>query len=374
MREGYLNTCARRVAKYNASPPGRGRVDDPLDGIAERIRSVVTRTDSREPSDLDGNAIKTEQFLPITDGKPAKMAFVDGGNAVVDESVDFIASLNRVCFTMYEGERKIEPKGESSAEFFSLAEFSERDGKTFSETRLFRQSGDARWLPDEDDLSMVVPSSDQRDRAPYLPRKFAERRLAHGVAVDELDEGDMLVIDGSLQTGAAGETKYAYELYDMAVSKNIILCGLSKTSTVMTRAGHPLLPPIRRVGCESNHSKWFVPVGAQKGGGDDRWRSLVVRLHEDSDYVFRLDMLDAQYSEETAGRVAASLAANSRDASIPGYPYGAVEADGIARVRQSQARAAKYSIQAALMTGPEWGAYERNAQAIDMHERLNSVA
>ena len=344
-------------------------MDDPLDGIAEGISGVVARMDRHEPSDLDGNPLTKEHFLQIPDCKPAKTAFVDGGNALVVESAAFMASLNRACFTMYEGEHKIE-HADSIAEFFSLTEFKHND-KT--ETHLFHQAGDKSWLPDEDDLSVDTPSLEQRSKVASLSRKFAEWKIATSVVTKELNDGDILVIDGPLQTGFKGEVKYASELYDKALSKNVILCGLSKTSRAMTKAGHLLLPPIQRTGLEVHGcAKWFVPVGIQ-GEGDDRGHSLVVRLHEDTDYVFRLEILDKQYNEETASRVVSSLAANSRDASIPGYPYGAIEADGIARVRQSQAQAAKNTIQAAIMARPEWRAYERNAQAVCMHDRLNQV-
>lgn len=345
-----------------------------MDDMAEKMRSVVAEMDAHGPSDLDGNPITPDQFQRIKDCEPAKTAFVDGGNGVVKASAAFTASLNRVCFTMYEGERRIEARDASFAEFFSFTEFKRRD-KTFSETSLFPRAGDEGLMPDEDDLTANVASADQRSRIASLPRKFAEWKMAAGAAIGELDSGDILVIDGSLQTGFEGnEAKYARELYDMAEAKDVTLCGLSKTSMAMTKAGHLLLPPIHKAGLESlGRSKWFVSVGTQKDG-DDRGHSLVVRLHEESDYVFRLEILDKQYSEETAARVAASLASNARDASIPGYPYGAIEADNVARVRRSHARAAENSLLANFMYFPEWGAYERSAQSVDMHDRLNQVA
>ena len=331
--------------------------------------------DAHEPACLDGEPITPDMFLRISDCEPARTAFVDGGNAPVDESAAFVASLNRVCFTMYQGERRVEPKGGSVAEFFSLTEFSRVEDKTRAETRLFPQAGESRWLPDEDDLASGVASMDHRSRIASLPRKFAEWKAAASVAVEELDDGDMLVVDGPLQTGFEGnEAKYARELYDMAEAKGVTLCGLSKTSRAMTKAGRLLIPPIHRVGLEKlGRTRWFVPVGVEKGG-DDRGHSLVARLHEESDYVFRIEILDKQYNDDTAERVVASLAANSRDASIPGYPYGAIEADNVARVRGGHAQAAKDSLQASLMSSPDWPAYERNAQAVGMHERLNQVA
>lgn len=340
-----------------------------LDELAGQVRGMVSRMDAQGPEDMDGNAIEPGQFRPVGSEEPAKTAFVDGGNAQIDESASFVASLNRVCFTVYRGEYRETPGG-SAAEFFSLTTFARRNDAVRSEARLFSEPGDERWMPDEDDMRVSPVSSDQRARISSLPRKFAEWKLALWAAVNELDGGDVLVMDGPLQAGFEGnEGRYARELYDMAESKGVVLCGLSKTSRAMTKSGQVLLPPIHRAGLEARgRTKWFVPVGS---GGGGRWRSLVVRLHEESDYVFRLDILESQYQE--AGRVAASLAANSTDPSMPGYPYGAVEADNVARVRGGHAAAAKNALMARLASGPEWEAYDRNAKSTDMHGRLNRV-
>lgn len=343
---------------------------DPLDEIAGQVRGEMSRIDAQEPRDLDGNVIEPWDFVPVEGGERARMAFVDGGNAALDESASFIVSLNRVCFTLYEGERRAE--GGSTSEFFSFTSFFSSGGSTRSEARMFAGAGAGaeRWMPDEEDLRVGVADADHRSRAAALPRKFAEWKLATWAAINELGEGDILVMDGPLQAGFEGnEGKYARELYDMAESKNVALCGLSKTSMATTRSGQTLLPPVHKAGLEARgRSRWYVPVGSQGG----RWRSLVVRLHEESDYVFRLEILDKQYERE-AGRVVSSLAANSRDPSIPGYPYGAIEADNVARVRGGHVSAARNSLMTKLMAAPEWGAYERSARSIDMHGRLNRV-
>ena len=341
-----------------------------LDELAGQVRGMVSRMDAQEPADMDGNAIEPGQFRPIERQEPAKTAFVDGGNALVDESPSFVASLNRVCFTVYRGESRETPDG-SAAEFFSLTTFSKRGEAVRSEARLFSEPGDERWMPDENDMSVSQVSSDQRARIASLPRKFAEWKLALWAAVNELDRGDVLVMDGPLQAGFEGnEEIYAHKLYDMAESKNVVLCGLSKTSMAMTKSGQVLLPPIHKAGLEARgRTKWFVPVGS---GGGGRWRSLVVRLHEEADYVFRLDILENQYKKE-AGRVMSSLAANSTDPSIPGYPYGAIDADNVARVRGGHATAARNALMAKMMSCPEWEAYDRNAKSTDMHGRLDRV-
>ena len=340
-----------------------------LDDLAGQVRGMLSRMDAQEPVDMDGNPIEPGHFLPIEE-KPAKIAFVDGGSASIDESASFTVSLNRVCFAIYEGERRVAPSGGSAAEFFSLTAFSRRGEAVRSEARLFADQADERWMPDEEDLRVGVVHPDQRARTASLPRKFAEWKLGLWTAVNELQDGDMLVMDGPLQTGFEdNEGKYARELYDMAESKNVALCGLSKTSRAMTKTGQALLPPVHKAGLEARgRSKWFVPVGSRGG----RWRSLIVRLHEESDYAFRLDILDSQYGKHAAKAVAA-LAANSRDPSIPGYPYGAIEADNVARVRGGHAVAAKNALMARLMSGPEWRAYEMSSRSTDMHGRLNRV-
>lgn len=341
-----------------------------LDELAGQVRGMVSRMDAQEPVDMDGCPIEPGQFRPIERQEPAKTAFVDGGNAVLDDTPSFLSSLNRVCFTVYRGECRETPQG-SAAEFFSLTTFSRRGGETRSEARVFCEPGDERWMPEEDAMRASKVSSDQRARISSLPRKFSELKLALWAAVNELESGDVLVMDGPLQAGFEGnEGRYARELYDMAESKGVALCGLSKTSMAMAKSGQVLLPPVHKAGLEARgRTRWFVPVGS---GGGGRWRSLVVRLHEESDYVFRLDILESQYEKE-AGRVMSSLAANSADPSMPGYPYGAVDADNTARVRGGHAAAARNALTAKMMSCPQWEAYDRGAKSTDMHGRLNRV-
>ena len=82
---------------------------------------------------------------------------------------------------------------------------------------------------------------------------------------------------------------------------------------------------------------WHVPLGDVWGGGVSG--TFAVKLHAASRHVYRLDVAsDAPGRLGRAGteRVMASPAANSGDAHTPGYPYGLVDADRFAQVRNDE--------------------------------------
>ena len=84
---------------------------------------------------------------------------------------------------------------------------------------------------------------------------------------------------------------------------------------------------------------WCAPLG-DVWDGDREYGTLVVRLRAASQYIYRLDVNSyalARLGRDGTGRVLASLAANSADARVPGYPYGLVDAYRWARVRGNEA-------------------------------------
>ena len=85
--------------------------------------------------------------------------------------------------------------------------------------------------------------------------------MATDVVKNELSAGDILVIDGSLQEAFQNESKYTGELYDLAESKGIIICGLSKTSRLYTNSGASLLGAVKQISDQVDFERWFLIIG-----------------------------------------------------------------------------------------------------------------
>ena len=62
-----------------------------------------------------------------------------------------------------------------------------------------------------------------------MARRFAEWKITGHVIESELEPGDIIVRDGSLQTGHQREYKYEEDVFRKAMDQDVIITGLSKT-------------------------------------------------------------------------------------------------------------------------------------------------
>lgn len=185
------------------------------------------------------------------------------------------------------------------------------------------------------------PTTDHnRSRMMSVPRAFAEWKMAAAVVQRELGEGDVIVLDGTLQTGYGGEARLADALYGQARRRGVIVCALAKTTTMMGPGGIPVLYAAQEAARKAGHRTWYMPLARRASGGDGSGFTLAVRLHRHSRFTYRFEVLRDQYDSLVdagkLGDVIGSIAANSGDPSFPGYPYGLVSADRHARVRSTE--------------------------------------
>lgn len=328
--------------------------------------------------------IKPSEFVPIVlDSKPRRMAFVDGGNGLLAKAPNYLILMNRACYVMFEGERRLPPGAhmKSSIWFFSCVVPRVGDSEIVYDTRIYAQDQEAvsEYLPEPDDLlsGRDKTTSVLRDSSPIasLARRLTEIRIATKVVRDELNAGDMLVLDGSLQTSFAAEKRYADRLYLEAEERGVIVCGLAKTTRLLTESGDPLMARVAEIAQDVKHPRWYVPV-AERITEDGRGFVLAVRLHPNSGFVYRLEILRSQFlgmSSAEKDAVMCSLALNSRDVAMPGYPYGAVVADKFAQVRNHESAMYARLLQSRGAAVHEWRRLAVHSASIAAHDALNRV-
>ena len=361
--------------------------EDPVKSLIAELGAHLTQ---KEHSDIVLNNGKGKQFLiapsefcEITStDNPRKIAFVDGGDGPLEESPNFLITINRVYFSIFQGKKRIKPKANPRVQFYSFvtSNITTVGGKknVSYNTRLFPHSAeDKKYLPVETDLTSSTESTSvlQGARLNSLGRRFAEWQLAIHVVESELEKGDMLVMDGSLQTSFKNEIKYANRLYDMAMSKGVIVCGLAKTSRLITESGDPLLARVAEIAEEVPFGKWYVKV-AEEVSSDDRGFMLAAKFHEKSRYVFRFEILREQFStmsQDEINSVLASIAENSKDVAMIGYPYGAIDADRFAQVRRDELNMYQGFIISEKMRHPEWKRLQKYSASLSAHDALNGV-
>lgn len=359
----------------------------PLKNLIEELGSQLSK---KEHLDVVLNNGKGKQF-PITPSEfceipsinnPRKIAFIDGGDGPLEESPNFLIAINRVYFSLFQGKKRIQPKKNPRIQFFSsiTTKITTVDGKknVGYETKLFPYTDeDRKYLPLESDLKSTAESTTvlQGAKLTSLGRIFAEWKLAIHVVETELEKGDLIVIDGSLQTNIKNELKYAKKLYNLASSKGIIVCGLAKTSRLITESGDPLLARIAEISEDVKHKKWYVKV-AEEISSDNQGFMFAVKFHPQSKFLFRFEILREQYNQMTPDElnsVMASLAENSQDVAMLGYPYGAIDADRFAQVRRDELIMYQGYLTSEKMRHPIWERLQKYSVSLDAHDVLNGV-
>jgi len=98
--------------------------EDPVKNLIVELGAHLSQ---KEHSDIVMNNGKGKQFLiapsefveitPVDN--PRKIAFVDGGDGPLEESPNFLITINRVYFSLFQGEKRIKPKANPRVQFFS---------------------------------------------------------------------------------------------------------------------------------------------------------------------------------------------------------------------------------------------------------------
>jgi len=197
-------------------------------------------------------------------------------------------------------------------------------------------------------------------------RRFSELKTAINI-IDNLDKNGIIVLDGSLQCTFTNEKKYFEELYKKAIDKNIIICGLSKTTTLMTDKGNSIINALNKFNIDG---KWlYYPVVEIKSSNHKADLSFV-KLHEKSKYIFKFEIYKEQ--KQYINDVINLISNNCKDSVFIGYPYGLIEADRQARV-STQEKGMMLTILSTKF-GKDWEKIKESLSNVDAHEVLDSIS
>lgn len=349
-------------------------------GVLEKIIKTLEKEVKR---DIDsqyfsgGHGIRNshdDYFKPLRDVEPHLMAFVDGGNNTILEAPRFSLQVNRVYFNLFKGKERQRPSSRipEKIEFFSYLSVHDSENGEVGKVKIFPLSEEHRkYLPMEEDLTVTLPGPPdfyQRSRMFSVARRFAEWSFSTRIIEEELDDGDILVKDGSLDTSFEGERIYLHRILKAADKIGVNLAGLSKTCTLPTPTGNSLIASIRKLAKDKNYERWYHLLKPKEVKGH-LIKIMIVKLHELSDYIFRLDL----FGKDDEAEIISAIGENTVDPTFPGYPYGLIDADLNARVRMDEVKMYKASILSGL---PEDVLEELkyHIRAVDAHEKLNRIA
>lgn len=313
--------------------------------IIEEVSARAGRAEGRfaEFRDADYSPVEFSEsnYREIEGREGCPMVFVDGGNAELIGTPGMSLQIVRTASVSMKGNRLAESRRK---DFYVLATAT---GSGTSAV-IFREG---KKEPFE---TALKPASFCE-----TSRRVGEFRLA----MDDLGKGTV-VMDGTLKARNSLEKNCIEEIRGQAVRKNAGLVALSKTTSILTETGRPFASMLgRRSGAWHYHP--VVRIDSERHPAE----MFFVRLHEKSRHAFRTEVF--REHREMIPRIAGELKGNSGDLAFPGYPYGLVLADRLARVSNEEAALLRTRLYAAA--GSRWRSVERDLAAADAHQILDSM-
>jgi len=300
-----------------------------------------------------------------------KIAFIDGGSAEIIKSPNFSLNLIRVYYAIYKNNKRIDAK---KYDFYSFVSTKNINNELFYNVESIKLNGGNDIIPDDEDLLMnsfdeTIKQGISRasiSNVINVIRRFSELKAAINV-IGILDKNDIIVLDGSLQCTFTNEKKYFEELYKKAQEKNIIICGLSKTTTLLTDKGNSISNALNKFNI---NGKWlYHPVVEIRSNGHQADIAFV-KLHEKSKYIFRFEIYKEQ--KQHIGNSINLLSTNCKDIVFVGYPYGLIEADRNARVSNQEKEMMLTYFSTKL--GKDWEKIKESLSSVNAHEILDSIS
>lgn len=292
-----------------------------------------------------------------------KIVFIDGGNADIALGPNFSFQFFRIFHSIYSGtERKVSGR----SEFFALTNSREgKEGIVFA-AKLFKSSliDEMEFDPNDKTLTEGVKRA-KVGRIGDVIRRFSELQTAIH-AVEMLEEGDILVLDGNLEAAFTGELAYFDRLYRKAGERNVAIVGLSKTTSLITKKGSPVAKILRSM---RPSGAWYYSSVVEIMNENHKADIFFAKLHPESNFVFRVDVYDGV--PYNADDVFGALAGNSRDPVFLGYPYGLIEADKFARVNNSEKEMLQTEFR--VKCGRDWDRIEQISNSTNAHDVLDRV-
>ncbi|MBI2548656.1 DNA double-strand break repair nuclease NurA [Candidatus Woesearchaeota archaeon] len=295
--------------------------------------------------------------------------FVDGGNAEILESSCFSLQQLRTAAVMVKNNKRvafyrsnwlcmISPLTQKDHVYFKVKLYA-------SEKSLF--SVPQQFLIDAMDESLRL--GQQRvalNKIGELIRRILELRMAQFM-VQQSDPGAILVLDGSLQITHREEQKVFETLSHEATSKQILLCGLCKTNSIITKKGTSIVPLLQQH-APAEGIWYYTPLAVRQDYSDKTLLSFV-KLHSTARYIFLFESIHDEHCD--LAKVVAGLAQNARDAIFPGYPYGLISADQFARISHQEKELLKTQLM--VHAGSHWKLIEHSLRTKNAHAVLDTI-
>jgi hypothetical protein len=335
--------------------------------IISKINELIDSNECKNILIEEGKAIPVSKknFYKIkANDLGSKVVFIDGGNAEILKAVNFSLQTIRVGGVIFENNKKIKSE---KKEFYVLIHAFTEENKLKYKTEIFGDNIIDGFVIDAMDRT-IMNGQQRADIAKIggVCRRFAELCFAKKM-VDELSHGDIIVLDGSLRCCVTNENEYMQKLYDKAAAKGVVVSALAKTSRIFSDQGGCFVSELNRFEVEG---AWYYYPVIELNDPNYQARISFVKLNKKSSYIFNFEQYNGQ--EDKIKEVVCLLGKNSNDAVFPGYPYGLILADKLARISNKERDYLLTMFQ--IKSGREWSKIKEHLNALDAHAILDNIS
>ena len=182
-------------------------------------------------------------------------------------------------------------------------------------------------------------------------RDTLEYRAAMEMA-GELDAGDLIVLDGTLQVRHASHDEVVESLLNLCNLRGVLIAAVTKRTSLTWGGGHPIVPAAEALARSLGISEpWYLSLSAATGLLDRReisaWKQrgeqYVARLHPRADRAFKVE-IPRYYDPERVERVFSALASFADDGRVTGYPYPLLDAHLTTRIGRDAVEQVRHDI------------------------------
>ncbi|MBR9691707.1 hypothetical protein GOV06_02880 [Candidatus Woesearchaeota archaeon] len=313
--------------------------------MVKEIFSRIIESIERKVFDKE-NDIDESRFIDVKKVDCGRMAFIDGGQAELLKANNFSLQFIRTAALIFGSNQK---KESIVNEFFVLISIC---GEEY-ETEIFAVKGECVDEIKINSFDETIKEGKERasiSKVGGIVRRFAELELAKQI----VGKSEVVVLDGSLKSMVKGEKEKIEELFRKGEEKGVVISGLAKTSR-MIKDGECILSKLA-----GKEGEWYYRIRPGVGA---------VRLNKQSRYIFEFNINMNQ--EDKTNEVLGGLAANSNDNVFPGYPYGLIMVDKLARVSNEGKDYLLTLFKA--NAGKKWGKLKTNLNVLNAHEILDNI-
>jgi hypothetical protein len=292
--------------------------------VAGKIRESVPEDLARRFSEDSGfDASSYRHCRPVFDGA---VCAVDGSNAIILDAGSFAVAAVRASVSAYAGEARLYHRT-TPLEFVTVNPGA--GNEDFD--RLFR---DCFHRPPK-----VHLDHDDPVRNAAVIRDTLEYWAAMEMAA-ELDTGDLIVLDGTLQVRHGSHDEVIKSLLNLCNLRGVLIAAVTKRTSLTWGGGYPIVPAAEGLARDLGiREPWYLCVSAVDGLIDRRetrpWKQrggqYVTRLHARAQRAFKVEIPD-YYSQEKVNQVFSALASFADDGRVTGYPYPLLDAHLTAKI------------------------------------------